>query len=476
MSAPSQLLVGLNRFGLGGRGAAAIYLGSPAADPRAFLREEIAAYATTIPQNAKLGSSQAILQGLFEAQEETRLARVATATAAATTPPPPNSSDTASQTRPAPPADARYVQAIFRAEALARIQAAAAAPTGVCERLVAFWSNHFAVAANKSPFVRAGVGAFEREAIRPHIFGRFADMARAVEQHPVMLHYLDNQLSTGPHSRGGQNQNRGLNENLARETMELHTLGVGGGYTQADVTSLARILTGWTYAGPPGRIAAPGAFAFVANWHEPGPALLLGKTYPQNGVEQGEAALSDLAQRPVTAAHIARKLAAHFVADDPPASLAQRLTAVFQKTYGDLKAVTLALIDAPEAWSTPLTKMRDPWDLLLAITRLFDHPPDDPNRILGAMNQLGQPLWTPPAPNGFPDTNDAWASPESLKLRLDLSQQVARQLRDPPDPRALLEGAFGAAVSDETRQTVARAETKQQAVALILMSPEMQRR
>ena len=170
-----------------------------------------------------------------------------------------------------PPQPLNVIQKTYRAEALARLQRAVIADCGVTERLVAFWSNHFCISANKGELARMWAGSFEREAIRPHVLGRFGDMLKAVEQHPAMLFFLDNQQSLGPDSRAGQNRKRGLNENLAREIMELHTLGVGGGYSQKDVTSLARIITGWTFAGRQGQLGAPGNFAFNANAHQPGP-------------------------------------------------------------------------------------------------------------------------------------------------------------------------------------------------------------
>ena len=166
------------------------------------------------------------------------------------------------------------------------------ADCGFTERLVAFWSNHFCISANKGGPARMWAGSFEREAIRPHVLGRFGDMLKAVEQHPAMLFFLDNQQSLGPDSRPGKNRNRGLNENLAREIMELHTLGVGGGYSQEDVTSLANIITGWTYAGRLGQLGAPGTFVFNANAHQPGAQRVMGKIYDASDVTQGEAVLA----------------------------------------------------------------------------------------------------------------------------------------------------------------------------------------
>jgi uncharacterized protein (DUF1800 family) len=394
--------------------------------------------------------------------------------------PPPAAAETMAPNAPAAPKPAppqlNVIQKTFRAEALARIQRAAQVECGFVERLVVFWSNHFCISASKGGLARMWAGSFEREAIRPHVLGRFADMLKAVEQHPAMLFFLDNQQSLGPDSRAGINRKRGLNENLAREIMELHTLGVGGGYTQDDVTSLARVITGWTFAGRQGQLGAPGSFVFNANAHEPGAQQVLGKTYNAGGLEQGEAVLSDIARHPSTAKFIATKFVRHFVADDPPPALVSRLQNVFTKTDGDLRALALALVDADDAWTAPITKMRTPYEYLIATARIQARVPEDPGGVLGGLNVLGQPLWSPAGPNGFPDTNAAWAAPEGMKLRLDIASQVASRININIDPRELLELAAADAASDETRQTIERAESRQQAMAILLMSPEFQRR
>jgi uncharacterized protein (DUF1800 family) len=379
----------------------------------------------------------------------------------------------AATAKPTPPIEAT----LFRAEAQARFDKALRAEAGFVERLVYFWSNHFCVSVAKDNIVRASAGAFEREAIRPFVLGRFADMLMAVERHPAMLFYLDNQQSIGPDSRAGKNRQRGLNENLAREIMELHTLGVGSGYTQADVTSFARILTGWTMAGREGRLGEPGSSVFNANAHEPGDAVLLGKTYPAGGMGQAEAALNDIASHPATAQHIATELARHFIADDPPPAAVARLAKVFAKSDGNLRALAATLIDMPEAWSAPLTKMRSPFDYIAAIRRAAGPgPANDPGQSLNWLNALGEPLWQPPGPNGFSDQADSWASAEGMKIRLDIAWQAARQVKDIGNPSDMLDAVIGPSASPETRQAVARAESKQQGLALLLMAPEFQRR
>jgi uncharacterized protein (DUF1800 family) len=511
-------LVALNRFGFGARGVPANDLADAASDPRGFVKSELSRPDRVLLEMPDLRSTPALAEAAFAYQAEVKLAREAEVKASA--PASDSNSVPAKRTKErssrSPGSDAaemsgkepgmnapaagdagaqgvaaeamkpdtekpatqplNVIQKTYRVEALARLRHAIASEGGFAERLVAFWSNHFCISANKGPLARMWAGSFEREAIRPHVFGRFADMLKAVEQHPAMLFFLDNQQSLGPDSRAGKNRKRGLNENLAREIMELHTLGVGGGYSQDDVTSLARIITGWTFAGRQGQLGAPGSFVFSANAHQPGPQRLLGRTYDDIGLAQGEAALTDIARHPSTATFIATKLARHFVADDPPPALVARLQEVFRKTDGDLRAMTMTMVDSDEAWRAPLTKLRSPYEFLVAIGRLLARIPDDPSRYLGGLNQLGQPLWSPAGPNGFPDTNAAWAAPEGMKLRLDISAQVASRVGDNVDPRELLELAAADAASLETRQAIERAESRQQALALLLMSPEFQRR
>ena len=367
-------------------------------------------------------------------------------------------------------------QQIFRAEAAARLARAVAAPIGFLERLVAFWSNHFCISVAKSNIARASAGAFEREAIRPYVTGRFADMLRAVEQHPAMLNFLDNAQSIGPNSRAGRNSDRGLNENLAREILELHTMGVGSGYSQNDVTELARILTGWTIVGREGRLGEPGSFVFNPNAHEPGPATVLGRTYAQMGLAQGEAALADIASQPTVANHIAHKFVRHFVADDPPAPLVAKIAKSFHDSNGDLGVLAHTLITDETAWSAPATKMRNPWEFVVASYRAFDRPVADPGPVLNAMNLLGMPLWQPGGPNGFAEEASAWASSEGMKMRVELAAQFARQAKDAPNPATLIDEIFGRDVSAPTREAITRAESREQALALLLMAPEFQRR
>ena len=366
----------------------------------------------------------------------------------------------------------------FQAEAAARLHKQLRARAGFVERLVAFWSNHFAVSVAKSVEVRVAAGPFEREAIRPNVLGKFAALLRAAENHPAMILYLDNQNSVGSYTPPQKfpGRGRGFNENLAREILELHTLGVGSGYTQADVTELARILTGWSVAGPESETGEIGSFLFTPNWHELGQRRLLGKTYAEGGVEQGRAALDDLARHPATARHIATKLVRHFVADQPPADLVEALAAKFRDSDGDLAVVASALLTNDRAWSAKPAKMRTPLEFVVGAARATAFATSDPWLYLRALNLLGMPLWQPTGPNGFSDLSDGWSSPEGMKFRLDLAWFMGQHMRGTVDPLATLNAVLGDTASRETSQAIARAESREQALALLFMAPEFQRR
>lgn len=478
-------VLALHRFGLGARPGDLVQLGTHL---REALHAEVAARTLPNLQNLSHPTMAEVGPAFFAFADSQRQMREqmakpkpdATVPAAAdrmvpdaaTVPSRDGNAAPAAPPRDGPPLPNR----LYQEEAKARFHAALEPHIGFGERLVQFWSNHFCVSVAKGGIVRPAAGVFEREAIRPHVYGRFADMLRAVASSPAMLVYLDNQLSIGPGSRAGQRRGRGLNENLAREIMELHTLGVAGGYTQSDVTSLARILTGWTMAGREGALGTPGTFIFNANLHEPGEHILLGRGFADTGVTQGRNALDMLARHPATARHIARKLARHFIADDPPAALVEKLATVFLRTDGDLHMLAKALIEAPESWSFTSTKIRSPQEFLLASMRALGRKPEAP-QILGPLNAMGQQLWQPPGPNGFSDLVATWATPEGVKTRLETAAAIARQAAGTVhDPRQLTDDILGALASPETRQTIARAESKPQALALFLMSPEFQRR
>ena len=372
------------------------------------------------------------------------------------------------------PRPARLQREAFQEDLAARISHSIATDAPFVERLVLFWSGHFAVSAAKGQ-VRGLVGAFEREAIRPLVLGRFGDMLKSVVQHPAMLIYLDNAQSIGPGSVVGQRRSRGLNENLAREILELHTLGVDGGYAQADVTAFARLLTGWTVGQIELEHTEPGKFFFAQPRHEPGGATLLGKRYTQGGVAEGEAVLADLAKHSATARHIARKLARHFVADAAPPALIAALERAFLETGGDLKAVAETLVRHDAAWAQPPTKIIPPYDFLISVVRGVapSLPPQQIHRLAAA---LGQPTWTPASPKGWPDDDEAWTGPAAIRERLRIAEAVARRAPVAADPRRLTAELLGGLAGEATRQAIDRAETREQGLELLVMAPEFLRR
>jgi len=380
----------------------------------------------------------------------------------------------------------RVVRRHYVEQAAARYRTAARTDTPFHERLVHFWSNHFAVSADKQP-LPAIAGLFENEAIRPNVSGRFIDLLLAVEQHPAMIVYLDNQRSIGPGSTLGKRANRrrteqqfGLNENLAREILELHTLGVDGGYTQQDVTSFANVLTGWSIGGAndKGRFAdgEPGKFEFRETIHEPGSQHVIGKKYSRRGVDQGEAVLRDLASHASTAHFLATKLARHFVADEPPQRLVNELAEVYLASGGELSPVYEALIRAAEPWLNTYAKYKTPHDFVVSALRAFDHVPDNPRFIVAALDLMGQTPFRPGSPEGWPDTAEQWGGADALYKRIEWSNTVARVVGSRVNPVDLGDAVLGSEFNPETRKAVSRAESLAQGITLFLASPDFQRR
>ena len=356
------------------------------------------------------------------------------------------------------------------------------------ERLVRFWSNHFAISVDK---FQASLFAapMEREAIRPHLSGRFADMLLAVERHPGMLVYLDNAQSVGGESRLGtqsarraqrnpEARKRGLNENLAREILELHTLGVDGGYAQDDVAELARAITGWSVARPADRERrGSAAFVFRATAHEPGARRVSGKAYGEAGEAQGEAILRDLAMHPATARHLSLKLARHFVADQPPRELVERMAKAYLASGGELATLYRAMVEDDAAWSPEAGKFKSPEDFIVSALRASELR-DDGDLALGVhlQGQLGQPMFQPRSPAGFGDIAADWGGPDALFKRVQAAQALAERLPGAVDatPQAIGEAALGAGLDGDTATALRRAESVQQGVALLLASPAFQ--
>lgn len=461
----------LGRFGLGARPGD---LDRIAADPRGALLAELEAPSAGQLDDPDLLTTTAAYLAIRADQKARQLAR----RAARDTDPGKPMAVAGMAPSPAPDVEAPAVaQLLYRQEIGAHLDAVSAAEIGYVERLVDFWTNHFALQSDKDPLIRGMAGAFEREVIRAHVLGRFEDMLLAATRHPAMLLSLDNVDSIGPSSPAGKRSKKGLNENHAREILELHTVGVDGGYDQADVTEFARMLTGWSFRRDPGRADA-GHFVFLANWHEPGDRRLMGKLYPGDpdapaeNERQGLAALHDLAAYPATARHIATKLVRHFVDDDPPPALVAEIADSFSASGGDLKTVSATLVRSDAAWREG-RKFLTPQQFMAAAMR-GSGVPMEPQRWMGLLRTLGQPPWAPGSPAGFQDDAASWLSPEGMTTRLDIADRIAQSTRLDGSPDQLAEALIGPRLSPETRQAVDRAESGRQAVALILMSPEFQ--
>ncbi|MDB5395978.1 MAG: hypothetical protein JWM91_3484 [Rhodospirillales bacterium] len=362
----------------------------------------------------------------------------------------------------------------FKTAIIQRTLGAAASTTPFCERLVQFWSNHFTVSIQRPIVIPVAVG-FENEAIRPHVLGKFRDMLQAAAAHPAMLLYLDNAQSVGPNSIGGRVRDKGLNENLAREALELHTVGVDGGYTQTDVTEFAKILTGWSIARE--NDPNPGTFRWRPAIHEPGAKSLLGRTYREDGVDEGVAALNDLAERPETAYHIATKLVRHFVADDPPQAAIDKIAATFRSTDGDLHAVSLALIDLPQIWAQPLTKIKTPNDLVISAYRAFGIANVKfGDGMIAGLRLMGQVPFNAPSPAGWADTADGWVSPEAMMTRIQWALAAGQKLDGHADALEIAKGLIQPVATDSTMFHIENAPSPAEALALLIASPEFQRR
>lgn len=499
----ADLNIALNRFGLGARPDEA-----PPADPRRWLVDQFARYQPALPAAPTSATVASRLRDYYDEQQslrqqygprkQFRQQRAQPAPAMADTPvtPPindlkpgaaqPAATSALDPFRQARRDTAQDMRAAYAQAVAARTDAALVTAAPFVERLVHFWSNHFAVSTDKLPLVGLG-GTFEFEVIRPHVLGRFEDMLLAVERHPAMLLYLDQAVSVGPGSPFGQRAAKrlngrkpGLNENLAREAMELHTLGVRTGYTQADVTEFARALTGWTVAGiGRGGGAAqgtPGQFVFLPARHEPGARTVIGRRYEQAGEAQARVILADLAASEATATHVCTKLARHFAGDEPPTALVARLKAAWLGSRGDLPTVYRALVASPEPWAPQPAKFRTPWEWSVAAMRALGTRQVQGPQIVGLLNQLGQPVWKPGQPVGYDDVAASWAGPDAVMRRVEAAERFASRAAQNTDARALAPKLFPAAVSPATSQALTRAESPAQALALLLVSPEMMRR
>ncbi len=474
LNSKAQATLALHRFGLGPRTGS---IAAIASDPRGALLAEIDRSGAGRIIDADLRDSGAASRAVgyfLQAQRDLR-AQAKTDAAKGEQPkgvqPKGAQAKNAAKQTPLRPDVGSAPPPIYNDEAKARFASALGTDIGFVERLVWFWSNHFCVSADKFQ-VRPIAGAFEREAVRTHVLGRFGDMLLAVESHPAMLFYLDNERSVGPNSPAGRDRRRGLNENLAREILELHTLGVRSVYTQEDVTSFAKVITGWTVAPVRQFPDSGGEFVFDHRMHESGALTVLGKRYIISGVEQGRSVLADLARHPATARHVARKFARHFVGEND--ALIARLEQRFLETDGDLKELAKALIAAPEAWTETRNRLKRPGEWIVGSLRAIGAQIANYNPVMQAHNLLGEPLWRPPAPNGFADDDATWL--DGLSQRIDIANQFVRRMADTAEPLAVFDQTIAPIASEETRRTITRAESRPQALALLLMSPEFQRR
>jgi uncharacterized protein (DUF1800 family) len=492
--------IAANRFGLGAKAEDAAAIGT---DPRGWLDAQLAtAVKAAAPHTTELPTSAAVLLKF----RDLRVARQAAAQLRASfvqgqrTAPPASTSGNATPASPGidPQAIAEFrdfVRENYVGQVNERHRRAIESTTPFVERLVHFWSNHFAISADKQ-LVAPICGLYELEAIRPHVLGNFHTLLLAAERHPGMNLYLDNTMSMGGNSTAADLARRrgrtlGLNENLAREILELHTLGVDGGYTQHDVTEFAKVLTGWSIGGQIGQrglgggpratallgdTGKPGEFFFRPIMHEPGDKTVLGRKYKEHGAGEGEQVLAHLALHPATARHLATKLARHFVADEPPAALVDRLAATYIKNDGELLPVYRVLIGADESWREPFAKYKTPQDFVVSTFRALSFVPEKPETLIPFLTETGQRPFTPGSPAGWPDTAAAWDGGDALLKRVEWAGAVGRRVGDRRNARELADAVLPAGADDRTLASIRNAESGGQALALLLSAPEFQRR
>jgi uncharacterized protein (DUF1800 family) len=469
-STPSvQSALAAHRFGLGEAD-----LGIVGNDPQGWLAAQIG------PADAARGS------GLFDTRQALEHVAAERALRQQAKNPPPGT--TAEQLI------AGHYREVIVADARSRLATAAASQRPFAERLQWFWANHFTVSLLKGN-TRGLVGAFERDAIRPHIAGRFETLLVASTTHPAMLRYLDNAQSAGPHSRVVALEARraarrdetarvtGINENLAREVLELHTLGAesarNGIYTQADVTAFAAVLSGWRV----GQDAVYNAEPFDPNWHEPGPKTVLGHSYAE-GPDALKGVLRDLSRHPATARFVSTKLARHFVADTPPPALVDRLTAVYLKSDGQLAEVYRALLRDDTAWSADAAKLKTPEEFVVSSSRmlglgdrLFEPAPNGgAGAAVAGVVALGQRVQAAPSPAGWSDRAEDWLGPDAVWKRVEWATRLADRDGKSIDARRVAAKSLGPMLSAETTRQIERAVDGPQALALLLLAPEFQRR
>ena len=477
--------IAVTRFGLGAKPGE---IAQARSDPQGYLRGQIRRDGADQPAGETMTSAQR----MAEFREYRRERKDEKAEKASVTPGGASMAD-AAPGKPAVRDSVKVVGNMLRKDIsgdfTARTQLAATTDASFRERWTLFWANHFTVSATKA-ITGTVVGPFEAEAIRPNVFGRFEDLLGAAESHPAMLTYLDQIQSIGPDSQaaifqrrggrfGGQLQDAvrrtpGLNENLAREIMELHTVGVNGGYTQGDVTEFARAMTGLSIGGE--RDGAYGVAVFREHAHEPGARNIMGVRYDQGGKAQTNAILTDLAAKPQTARFVCTKIARHFVADEPSPALVARLETAWRSSNGDLARLAEALISAPEAWDPAPAKFKTPYEFIVSSYRAAGGQPSGFQQFGPILTALGQKPFAAPSPKGWPEDALSWAAPDAIVKRIQFAQAFSAGAVRDRDPKALAADALGERLTPDTAKAIARAESRAEGFALLLMSPEFQRR
>ncbi|MGC3979650.1 MAG: DUF1800 domain-containing protein [Steroidobacteraceae bacterium] len=474
----TEAVIAANRFGLGARPGE---LQQIQADPRGWLKAQVKGERALPAAIKSLPPSNVVFQEQIEALKEKRMAKKEAAE---------DENNTAA--KPAAGIKRGAIVGNYVDQVAARYQIATRSAESFRERLVHFWTNHFAVSMDKNA-VAAIAGTLENEAIRPNLHLSFYDLLLAADSHPAMILYLDNQASTGPNSqlaqlvkrRARQERKVDINENLGREILELHTLGVNGGYTQADVTTFAKVLTGWSVGGDQGarlgaaaklNVGEAGKFAFREGLHEPGAQTLLGKRYSEDGINQPKAVLKDLSRHPATAQFVATKLVRHFIADEPPAAAVDRVAKAFRDSEGHLPTVHAAVVDSAEAWAQAQTKFKTPHEFVVSSFRALDYVPDKPQQVLAPFELLGQRPYSPGSPAGWADIAGQWDGPDALMKRIEWATQIGQRIGTRRSPLQLAEQSLGASFNDHTRMALNGAADAAQGVVLWLVSPEFQRR
>lgn len=353
-------------------------------------------------------------------------------------------------------------------------------------RLLDFFSNHFSVSA-QGGLMTPLAPTLEREAIAPNLFGTFAGLLIAVEKHPAMLVYLDNEKSIGPDSRQANylkknsKRTRGMNENLAREILELHTIGVNGGYQLEDIQELAKAITGWSVARPDKKEGH--GFIFRKRAHQPDQRTVLGKKYPDTGENQGEAILRDLAMHPATARYVSWKLARHIISDQPPSDLVDAMKDRWLQTNGNLKEVLITLIQHPKSWQVEQQKLKTPREFLISVCRATDtlaprkkNTEQHHRMLVNTLTTMGHKPFGAGSPAGFADVSSAWDGSDALLTRIDWTNRWVESLKKRIDPIELADRVLGQQLMGDSRTIINRAESRQQGLSLLLLSPEFMRR